>query len=50
MNQIENERRQHNYIPLIFEMLKMLSEKGVLESIVDDLKQEEENKVKENNI
>jgi len=28
----------------------MLSEKGVLESIVDDLKQEEENKVKENNI
>jgi len=27
----------------------MLSEKGVLESIVDDLKQEEENKVKENN-
>jgi hypothetical protein len=31
-------------------MLKMLSEKGVLESIVDDLKQEEENKVKENNI
>lgn len=28
-------------------MLKMLSEKGVLESIVDDLKQEEENKVKD---
>jgi hypothetical protein len=30
-------------------MLKMLSEKGMLESIVDDLKQEEENKIKENN-
>jgi len=27
----------------------MLSEKGMLESIVDDLKQEEENKIKENN-
>jgi len=43
----ENERRQHNYLPLIFEMLKSLAEKGVLESIVDDLKQEEENKAKE---
>ena len=49
MNQIENERRQHNYLPLIFEMLKMLAEKNVLDSICDDLKQEEEKKVKEEN-
>jgi hypothetical protein len=28
-------------------MLKMLAEKGVLDSIVDDLKQEEEKKEKE---
>lgn len=28
-------------------MLKIMAEKGVLESIVDDLKQEEEKKVKE---
>lgn len=27
----ENERRQHNYIPFIFELLKIMGEKGVLE-------------------
>lgn len=40
----ENVRRQHNYIPLIFEMLKYMSEKGELEKVynkvVDDLKKD----------
>ena len=27
----ENERRQHNYIPFIFELLKIMGEKGILE-------------------
>jgi len=43
----ENERRQHNYIPLIFEMLKILAEKEALGPICEDLKEEEEKKIKE---
>ena len=39
---IENKRRQHNYIPLIFEMLKVMSEKNVLEDIYKQAKVEEE--------
>lgn len=38
----ENGRRQHNYIPLIFEMLSYLSEKKVLESCYMKAKEEEE--------
>lgn len=43
---IENERRQHNYIPLIFDLLKIMSEKNVLEEIYLNAKKEEEKKVK----
>ena len=39
----ENERRQHNYIPFIFELLKIMGEKGVLEQAYKEA-YEEENK------
>jgi hypothetical protein len=39
---LENNRRQHNYIPLIFEMLKYLSEKDVLERCYQKAKEDEE--------
>ena len=40
----ENVRRQHNYIPLIFEMLKEMSEAGTLEeNYKKALEEEEEN-------
>ena len=32
----ENERRQHNYIPLIFELLKIMNEKGKLEEVYNE--------------
>lgn len=41
-NKLENTRRQHNYIPLIFEMLKYLGEKNVLETCYQKAKEEEE--------
>jgi ubiquitin carboxyl-terminal hydrolase L5 len=34
----ENERRQHSYVPLIFNILKTLAEKGVLNEIVQNEK------------
>ena len=34
----ENERRQHNYIPLIFELLKIMNEKGKLKEAYDKAK------------
>lgn len=47
---IENERRQHNYIPLIFEILKLMSEKGKLEGVYEDAKKlEEEKQAQKNN-
>jgi len=40
---VDNVRRQHSYIPLIFEMLKTLAEKNVLEEIYQsEVKKEEE--------
>ena len=39
----ENERRQHNYIPFIFELLKIMGEKGVLEQAYNEA-YEHENK------
>lgn len=41
-SRLENQRRQHNYIPLIFEMLKHLSEKGLLEDCYNQAKEEQE--------
>jgi ubiquitin carboxyl-terminal hydrolase L5 len=41
---IENERRQHNYIPLIFELLKSMSEKNLLEEIYENAKKDAEGK------
>ena len=34
----ENERRQHNYIPLIFELLKIMNEKGKLKEAYEKAK------------
>ena len=42
----ENERRQFNYIPFIYEMMKILAEKGKLEEMYEVAKEE---KRKENN-
>jgi ubiquitin carboxyl-terminal hydrolase L5 len=42
----ENERRQHNYIPLIFEILKIMSENGTLEETYENAKKLEEEKQK----
>lgn len=36
-NEVENERRQHNYIPLIFEMLKIMTEKGEVNKLLNEL-------------
>ena len=44
---LENERRQFNYIPLIFELLKLMSEKGSLAEIYDEAKKIEEAKVQQ---
>ena len=40
----ENERRQHNYIPFIFELLKIMGEKGVLEQAYQEAYEEEQKK------
>ena len=42
----ENERRQFNYIPFIYELMKILAEKGKLEEMYEVAKEE---KRKENN-
>lgn len=39
---IENERRQHNYIPIIFDLLKIMAEKNCLEEVYNEAKKEEE--------
>jgi hypothetical protein len=43
---LENERRQHNYIPLIFELLKIMAEKNALEDVYSNAKKDLETKKK----
>ena len=45
----ENERRQHNYIPLIFELLKIMNEKGKLEEVYTEAQKNLEAKTKQEN-
>ena len=45
---LDNEGRQPNYIPLIFELLKLMSEKGNLEDIYNEAKKVEEDKSNNN--
>jgi ubiquitin carboxyl-terminal hydrolase L5 len=33
---VENQRRRHNYVPLIFDVLTMLSKKNMLEGMFKD--------------
>jgi ubiquitin carboxyl-terminal hydrolase L5 len=41
----ENERRRHNYVPAIFELLKQLAQKNMLENLYKDaVKRKEEKK------
>ena len=41
----ENERRRHNYVPLIFELLKQMGKKGMLEEMLSDAVQKKKDKV-----
>ena len=43
----ENERRQHNYIPLIFELLNIMGEKGILQQAYNEAVEEENRNVLE---
>jgi ubiquitin carboxyl-terminal hydrolase L5 len=40
----ENEKRQHNYVPLIFELLKIMDEKGILQEEYNKELYEQNNK------
>ena len=42
---VENERRQHNYIPLIFELLKSMSQENILEEIYENAKKKEKKEI-----
>lgn len=35
----ENERRRHNYVPVIFEVLKQLAQKKMLKTLFDEAKE-----------
>ena len=43
----ENERRRHNYVPLIFELLEQLAKKNMLEKMFDDAKELKKKKLEE---
>ena len=40
----ENERRRHNYVPVIFELLKILAQKKQLKTLFDEAKERKEKK------
>lgn len=40
----ENERRRHNYVPAIFELLKQLAKKDLLEDLYKEAVQRKETK------
>ena len=42
---VENERRRHNYIPAIFELLKHLAKKDMLEDMYTDATKKKEQKM-----
>jgi ubiquitin carboxyl-terminal hydrolase L5 len=46
---IENERRRHNYVPFIFELLKVLAKKNKLESMFDDATEKKKKAYEEKN-
>jgi hypothetical protein len=43
----ENERRRHNYVPAIFELLKQLAKKDMLEGLYKDAVKRKEDKKQE---
>ena len=43
----ENERRRHNYVPVIFEVLKQLAKKRMLKTLFDEAKERKEKKLAE---
>jgi ubiquitin carboxyl-terminal hydrolase L5 len=40
----ENERRRHNYIPMIFEVLKQLAQKNMLSDLLKEAQEAKEKK------
>ena len=45
----ENERRRHNYVPVIFELLKQLSQKKMLKTLFEEAKERKAKKQAEKN-
>ena len=45
----ENERRRHNYVPVIFELLKQLSQKKMLKTLFEEAKEKKAKKQAEKN-
>ena len=43
----ENERRRHNYVPVIFELLKQLAQKKMLKTLYEEAKERKEKQVAE---